>query len=269
MVTEYLAFDKAVDAALNFAKADGHTLVIVVPDHGNSGMSIGNAKSSGKYDKITLKELMNPIIRAKNTVEIVTSLIDSSSTDAKIKDVFEVHYGINDLTNKELDSIHSYFLIGKPQKKESSKKYNGNLQTITAWIISSRSYIGFTTTGHTGEDVFIAIYDPRNMAPTGLIKNDEVNFYMQKALNNTNLDSLTNLYFAPHAAVFEGFNQTIDSSDVHNKILNVKSKKMTLQIPENKNIVIVNGVEQKFPTLMIYNGIQFYVPKSLRSLLVE
>jgi hypothetical protein len=49
----------------------------------------------------------------------------------------------------------------------------------------------------------------------------------------------------------------------------VKSKKATLQIPENKNIVIVNGVEQKFPTLMIYNGIQFYVPKSLRSLLVE
>jgi alkaline phosphatase len=269
MVTEYLAFDKAVEAALNFAKVDGHTLVIVVPDHGNSGMSIGNAKSSGKYDKITLKELMNPIIRAKNTVEIVTSLIDSSSTDAKIKDVFAVHYGINDLTNKELDSIHSYFLIGKPQKKESSKKYNGNLQTITAWIISSRSYIGFTTTGHTGEDVFIAIYDPRNMAPTGLIKNDEVNFYMQKALNNTNLDSLTNLYFAPHALVFEGFNQTIDSSDVHNKILNVKSKKTILQIPENKNIVIVNGVEQKFPTLMIYNGIQFYVPKSLRSLLVE
>ncbi|MEI6346355.1 MAG: alkaline phosphatase [Bacteroidota bacterium] len=267
MVTEYLAFDKAVGAAINFAKSDGHTLVIVVPDHGNSGISIGNARSSDKYDKLTLKELMYPLINAKNTAEAIEEFIDSNSTNEQIKDVFFKRYGVNNLASKELDSLRNYFSNKKLVKQGLLKKNNLNIQKLTASIISSRTYIGFTTVGHTGEDVFIAIFDPRNNAPTGLIKNDEVNFYMQKALNNTNLDSLTNLYFVNQNTVFQGFHQKIDSSDVNNKVLIVENNNKTIRIPANKNIVEISGKEQKFPTLMIYNGFSFFVPQSLRTFL--
>ena len=35
MATEFLAFDRAVQVALDFAKADGNTIVVVTADHGN------------------------------------------------------------------------------------------------------------------------------------------------------------------------------------------------------------------------------------------
>lgn len=266
MITEFLAFDKAVKVALDYAKIDGQTLVIIVPDHGNSGISIGNKKSDKKYDEITLKQLIGPLKAAKNTADAITDLIDSTSTSEQIRTIFSQHFGVPDITNEEIDSIQSYFRYKTMVKEKKIRKNPISLQKLTASIITNRTYLGFTTYGHTGEDVFFAAYDPRNIAPTGLILNNEVNEYMQQSWN-TNLDSLTNLYFAPHYEVFNGYNYNIDSTDKRNKILIVKSKKTTLKIPENQNIVFVNGVEKQYPTLMIYNEIWFYVPKSLRTIL--
>ncbi len=266
MVTEFLAFDRAVKVAIDFAKKDGHTLVIVVPDHGNSGISIGNSKSNKKYDEISLKEIIQPLLNAKSTAEAIINLIDSSSSTDKIKEVFSSHYGVNDLLENEIDSLKSFFYSQSLVKEGNLKKNPFALVKLTAKIISKRTFVGFTTYGHTGEDVFFACYDPRNIAPTGLILNSQVNEFMQQAWN-TNLDSLTNVYFVPHTQVFDGYNVTIDSTETNNKKLIVKNKKKSILIPENKNIVFFNGKEIEYPTLMVYNGIQFYVPISLRKLL--
>lgn len=266
MVTEFLAFDRAVKVAIDFAKKDGHTLLIVVPDHGNSGISIGNSKSNKKYDEISLKEIIQPFLNAKSTAEAIINLIDSSSSTDKIKEVFSSHYGVNDLLENEIDSLKSFFYSQSLVKEGNLKKNPFALVKLTAKIISKRTFVGFTTYGHTGEDVFFACYDPRNIAPTGLILNSQVNEFMQQAWN-TNLDSLTNVYFVPHTQVFDGYNVTIDSTETNNKKLIVKNKKKSILIPENKNIVFFNGKEIEYPTLMVYNGIQFYVPISLRKLL--
>ena len=45
---EFLAFDKAVGKAIEFAKKDGNTAVLVVADHATGGMSIGKA-TLGNY----------------------------------------------------------------------------------------------------------------------------------------------------------------------------------------------------------------------------
>lgn len=266
MVTEFLAFDKAVKIALDFAKTDGKTLVIIVPDHGNSGISIGNSKSNKTYDEITLKQLIGPLKAAKLTADAITELIDSNSTSEQIREVFAAQYGVNDLTANEIDTLQSYFRYKSMMKQGKLKRNPVVIQKLTATIITKRTYLGFTTYGHTGEDVFFAAYDPRNMAPTGLILNNQVNEFMQQTWN-TNLDSLTNLFFAPHTEVFSGFNYSIDSTDRMNKVLMVKTQKTILRIPENQNFVFVNGIEKQYPTIMVYNGIRFYVPKSLRMLL--
>ena len=67
MVTDFLAFDEAVEEAVNFAEEDGHTLVLVFPDHNTGGMSIGSENTNGaygyiKYSKgISEEELLDPI----------------------------------------------------------------------------------------------------------------------------------------------------------------------------------------------------------------
>lgn len=59
MVTDFLAFDKAVKAAVDFAEEDGHTLVIVFPDHNTGGMTIGNRGTS--YTDLTVEELLDTV----------------------------------------------------------------------------------------------------------------------------------------------------------------------------------------------------------------
>jgi alkaline phosphatase len=68
MVTDFLAFDKAVEAAVNFAEEDGHTLVIVFPDHNTGGMTIGNYDTS--YTDLTVEELVDPLKGEEGAVEI-------------------------------------------------------------------------------------------------------------------------------------------------------------------------------------------------------
>jgi len=116
MVSEFLAFDDAVKVALDFAKKDGNTAVIICPDHGNSGISLGNKNSDHGYDAMNLDSLIN---------------------------------------------------------------------------LKNPRYIGFTTGGHTGEDVFLAVYHPDNERPTGVVQNTDINGYMQDLLGISSLDALS------------------------------------------------------------------------------
>lgn len=59
MVTDFLAFDEAVEVAVDFAEEDGHTLVLVFPDHNCGGMTIGNRGTS--YTDLTVEELLDTL----------------------------------------------------------------------------------------------------------------------------------------------------------------------------------------------------------------
>lgn len=130
MVSEFLAFDDAVKVAVDFAEKDGNTAVIMCPDHGNSGISLGNKNSNGMYDEMHLDSLIN---------------------------------------------------------------------------LKNPRYIGFTTGGHTGEDVFLAVYHPEGNRPAGTIQNTEINRYMQQLLGIPPLDALSARQFVIDTVALKGF----------------------------------------------------------------
>ncbi|MBN2109886.1 MAG: hypothetical protein JW705_02205 [Methanosarcinaceae archaeon] len=68
MITDFLAFDEAVEEAMNFSGEDGHTLVIVFHDHNCGGMLIGNYVTS--YTDLTVEELVDPLKGEGGTVEV-------------------------------------------------------------------------------------------------------------------------------------------------------------------------------------------------------
>jgi alkaline phosphatase len=59
MFREVLAFDEAVHAGIDFARPDGHTLVIVTADHETGGLEIVVPKASAKA-KTTLTKAVDP-----------------------------------------------------------------------------------------------------------------------------------------------------------------------------------------------------------------
>ncbi len=273
VITEYLAFDRAVQKAIDFAKKDGQTAVIVLPDHGNGGISLGNSKANKGYDKLNEMELFENLRKAKKTAEHFGFIYKVCPTESQIKAYFSENFGISDLKEKEIKIIIDFYKEDKLENQIEKKKNPEEINKIVANIINNRNYIGWTTSGHTGEDVFLAVYHPNHYRPMGLVQNTAINNYMCEIFNIESLDSLTRVFYAPAKRVFNDYKMEIDSSNTFEPVLIIHGQKSELRIPANKNEVWLtrkpNKNRQIIPlkTVAVYNGHDFYIPFYLEELL--
>ena len=67
LLSDLLAYDQAVEAALEFAHRDGRTLVMAVSDHNTGGFSIGNYRSDKLYPQMKVEDLLDPFRRMKTS----------------------------------------------------------------------------------------------------------------------------------------------------------------------------------------------------------
>lgn len=267
MVTEFLAFDRAVQAAIDFAKKDGQTLVVVVPDHGNSGISIGVRHLKG-YDTAPLSKIMDPFKDFKITASGMSDLLKTQPFDS-VRPLFRRLLNI-DLTKSEYESIiKASDFTASPIPKELRGKLN--LEYETANFITSRTFIGFTTNGHTGEDVFLAVYHPKGDIPQGLLDSPQLNRYVAKqmGLRQNALDQMTHKNFAPHHEVFSGYTYVINNPKSVDAELTVKGENGTLVIPAYTNKAYLNGKEITLESVVVYvqPNATFYLPQHLRILM--
>jgi alkaline phosphatase len=136
LISDILAFDNAVKVALDFAKKDKNTIVIVVSDHGNSGITIGNKATSSDYDKRKLEEFLAPLKKAKLTAEGVEKLVKDDMNIDQIKALIAEYYGISDLTVNETEEIAKYFEMKKA--KDPKKPYS--LAYVLGPMMANRAY---------------------------------------------------------------------------------------------------------------------------------
>lgn len=254
LLSDVLAYDEAVGVALDFAKKNGETAVISVSDHGNSGISIGNAASTGNYDKLSLDQIMGPLKKATLTGEGLEKVLNADRSN--VADVMSRYYGISDLTEDEIKAVI--------EAKAGSMNYT------VGPMIARRSYIGFTTGGHTGEDVGLYVYVPSRLDQlTGTVDNTDIAHYMAK-LMNVSLENTTNKLFIPARKAFESLGATVsmDWTDSKNPILVVVKGSTEIKIPVYTNSAFVNGKEVKLDGVVVYDGIgTTYVPQSAIDLL--
>lgn len=259
-ITEYLAFDKAVGAAIEFAKKDGETAVIILPDHGNSGFTIGR-RDLKSYDKATIHDLFANVSKYKRTGEGLERILLQEKPE-DFKAVFKKYTDI-DLTEDELAS-----LLSSKNYKEADymkKAESQNMGHAIVDIMNSRTYFGFTTGGHTGEEVFLAAYHPQGDVPLGMNTNIQINNYLSDVLGlEESLPEMTKEVFAKHQEVFRGLKCTIDKSTAFPQ-LTVKKGKKTLVVPAFKSIAYVNGKEIDLGSVTVYidKNDTFYLPSNL------
>ncbi|WP_315121584.1 alkaline phosphatase [uncultured Clostridium sp.] len=239
VATEVLAFDNAVKVALDFAKKDKNTVVIVAPDHSNGGMSIGDSGLDKTYDNEPLSTFLPPLKAAKLTGEGLESKINSEKTN--IKEVMSYYYAVSDLTDKEEEAIKN----AEP----------GKLNYTVGPIISKRAHIGWTTTGHSGEEVGLYVYHPKNARLSGVVQNTDIAKYISEVLG-TNLNKTTKTLFLQADKAFKnkGALVTVDSIDKENLVLIVSKGDIEIKFPQNKDIAIVNGKVVKMPGVTVYTG---------------
>lgn len=284
MATETLAFDEAVGVALDFAKKDGNTVVIITSDHGNSGISIGNNNLSS-YDKANIDEVFGALTRIKLTSSGMADLLLRTPED-KLAETFEANATFP-LTEKQLriitllqrSELHKSegttkledLLTAQELKELKGIMYAESLSGYIAAVYREHINLGFTSHGHTGEEVFLAVYAPtQEQRLMGFHTNVELHNYMRELLDldRTMLD-YTDEYFAPHTKVFSGLKCTITGEKPEDKVLTIQKGRKKLQIPAYSSKVMLNGKahEIALPAIYVDKTDLFYLPVATAELL--
>ncbi len=243
-VTEYLDFDKAVAVALDFAKKDEQTIVIVCSDHGTGGLSMGNFQSgmsfhSNNPNEYTKKNLENSIVdplrKIKSSARFLAEKILENDSYIHQDSIFKYY-------NCSIDEESLSIMKDIRENNWSFAAKSDTLQYIIASSFNKNNYIGWTTTGHTAEDVFLAVYAPSNYEVlSGIHQNTVIGEYMAMQFGFESFSSFTKQYYSAHTDVFtEDEIVFIDKEK-----LEIKKEDRIIRIYANTNIVEVYSNKQK------------------------
>ncbi|MBY0597179.1 alkaline phosphatase [Bacillus bingmayongensis] len=148
-MSEMEDFEKAYKAAIEFAKKDKHTLVIATADHSTGGFSLG---VNGEYNFNA-----NAIKAAKRTPDFMANEI---AKGASVEETLRKYIDLQ-LTPEEIKSVNDI----------ASSKDVTKIDNAIEEIFNKRSFTGWTTGGHTGEDVNVYAFGPGKYLFSGVQEN--------------------------------------------------------------------------------------------------
>lgn len=240
VMSDLLAFDAAVAVALDFAKKDGNTLVLAFSDHGNAGMFLGSKETHGQVPMESLESLVVALKRALLTGEGLEQVLGGDRSEGKIVQTLKDFYGLSDLTREEIEAI------------QKGKK--GTLISIVGPILSKRTPIGWATSGHTGEDLFLYAYGPNR--PVGLLENTEIAHLCARNFK-FELPYVDRRLFSPAEEVFHdlGAKIWVDESNPHDRALVVEKGNIQARFPFSQNIMKVGN------RIFEMEGLTIWAPK--------
>jgi len=138
---DILAFEDAVTAALDYARSDDETLVLVLSDHETGGLSVGrNRDGEGIYQWHP-----KPLAEVKASQGAMVRSIMSGKQPER---VLSTSAGIDSLTAEE------------SQRLRAAAGDARDLHAALSEIIGRRSLVGWTSLAHTAVDVSTYAYGP-------------------------------------------------------------------------------------------------------------
>lgn len=259
-ITEYIAFDQTVAAALEFARSSREpTLVLVFPDHDNGGMSLGDRET--EYGSFQPAHMVDVLQRASLTSDAVAWLVYTNTDNARpdpdtIRHIIE-QYGLNDLSQGELDTIIADL--------KDTLRYD--LPRLLGHMLSRRAHIGWTTFDHTGNDVPMFSYG-LNRAPK-TIENTDIAYLCARSMG-FDLQALNERLIVDAEKLFDRATVTLDTNGVStsNGQLMVEQDDKHAIFPFFKNIMIIDQDTLLLEGLTIHsiNTHTVYLPKQTKHL---
>lgn len=153
-VREVLAYDEAVAAALEFARRDGHTLVISVSDHECGGLTDGSWSDRDSVSALK-PELLH---HARASAARMAGEIQGGEA---IEAVLARDAGVGDPAPEEIAALREAIA-------------HGGLTEAIGTLVSRRARVGWTSRGHTAVDVGLYAYGPGTDRLRGTHQNIDV-----------------------------------------------------------------------------------------------
>lgn len=242
IASDILAYDEAVKEAIDYAKADGNTIVISTSDHGNSGIIYGNENTSSTYDSLTFEQTVAISAKAKVSLETLNNMIKGKSNE-EILTIADEYYGLDSLTTEELAKVKE----GKANE-----------------VLSNRANIGFTTGGHTGGDVGLYVYAPSHLEElNGIVHNTDIAKYIEKSMK-VDLEKTQNTLFVNLKTELEKIGATITiaepktSATKETPTLVAAKNGHTMEIEAYANSVTIDNKKVSISTPTTINNTAFF-----------
>ncbi|MBN1105395.1 MAG: alkaline phosphatase, partial [Deltaproteobacteria bacterium] len=248
LLSDLLAFDRAVEAALDFARKDRKTLVLVFSDHNTGGFSIGNSATNKSYSQMNSESFLAPFRKMKASAGVLWNRLGKEKTPAGLKNVVREGWGI-DITDEDADQVFS--LAARLKKDKLEEHY-----ALGEFLSPRYTYVGWTTHGHCGGDVPLHAFGPGR--PLGVLDGPDVAKVCAQAMD-LDLGKLNQRLFVDASNVFGNEAVKIDRTDPQNPVVIIRHEGRQAELPVNKNWLILDGRARPL------EGVVVYAPKKERA----
>lgn len=176
---DVMAYDAAWKAAIDFAEADGNTLVLGTSDHETGGLTLGaevdGVNGSGyAYDPTALEPVTASIEHFRN--ELAARLESGDVSGAWL--VEQLRSGFNVEASSVADDLDRIIAVADTNRALAGWQ----LQQLLSRETSNIARVGWSTGGHTAVNVPIFAYGPGSAHFRGTLDNTEVGARLQQAM---------------------------------------------------------------------------------------
>ena len=228
MITDFLAFDDAMQSACDFADQDRNTTVIGFADHNCGGMDIGNYKC--EYTNVTVEELLDPLSGMQVTASSVVGEMGGDYSDANMIATIQTWWGLT-ITAADAQAIRDKALTNAgPIYSPIGMSY-----ALAEYISEQYTEIGWVSHGHNAEDVPLWTYGKGMRGRNNTVDNTEIADWIFAALHAKKERVNKNLFVDLATAA----SYSVDNSDPENPVAEFGVTGGTARLPIHKNYLYV------------------------------
>jgi alkaline phosphatase len=169
LLYDQIAFDEAIKVAIDFAKKDKETLVIITTDHGNANPGIiYGKKANDNFDSIQ---------KYTKTNEWILNAIHPDSSTAQIREIIAAVNGTT-ISDEEAKTIISYYQ--DINSKNDAGLYNYKKLPFKAFaeMQTKSNSVGWISMNHSGDYVECCAFGPGSELLKPFIKNVDLHYLM-------------------------------------------------------------------------------------------
>ncbi|WP_338603316.1 alkaline phosphatase [Desulfoferula mesophila] len=243
LIGDLLMFDRAVQVALDFAKKDGHTLVLAFSDHNTGGMTLGNASTQIDYMTTGLEQMLAPLRAMRMSAPAIWRTMGDNPNPVKLRRALREHWGAA-VSPSEAQAM----IAAASQAKLYPKKYEPWFG-VGEIFCRSHTVVGWTTHGHTGGDVPLFAYGPGS--PHGTLDGPQLGRFTAQALG-LDLKALSQRLFVEAQQAFGPERVSLRQEASGQRVVEIRRQGGAARLPLNQNRLLLDGREIALEGVVVY-----------------
>ena len=169
LLYDQVAFDEAVGVALEFAKADGNTLVVITSDHGNANPGLIYGKEcNDNFDRLQ---------NFTHSNDWILQQINPNDSIAKVREHVAQYCGGMNINEEQAKELLGYY--AKTERKEDGLyNYKHLPYRLFAEIQKAHTSVGWISMDHSSDYTELGMYGPGSEHLKPFMRNTDIHNFL-------------------------------------------------------------------------------------------